>query len=109
MNHSESGARPTVPKLAAAACWLGAALTSAGALAAAFTANPFIGPALLLSGVLIVLRSVRAAVTALRPSGEYRAEKSRILQASFAAPLTLATLVFAVAVIAQLTRLANIL
>lgn len=111
MNDSDDTASPTIPKPLAAACWLGAALTVAGALVAAFSGYPLLAPILLLPGVLIIMRSALKANTNMRnpnASGEYHREADRLLLAVFGPALALGVLMVAIAIIAQLMHIVNL-
>ena len=104
--------RPVIPKRLAATCWIGALLTVAGALVAAFADYTLFATVLLLPGAFILLSSALNAnktMNVMDASEEYRNDKDRLFLAVFGPALVLGILMFVIAVIAQLMQIVDLL
>lgn len=111
MNDPTGTTSPVIPRRLAATCWLGALLTVAGALAAAFSAYTLVATVLLLPGAFIVLSSALNANKTMQDqdaSEEYRNEKDRLFLAVYGPAMVLGILMFVIAVIAQLLQIVNL-
>lgn len=112
MNDPTGATSPVIPRRLAATCWLGALLTVAGALVAAFSNYTLLATVLLLPGAFILLSSALNANKTMNvpdASREYRNEKDRLFLAVFGPAMVLGILMFVIAVIAQLIQIVDLL